>query len=158
MVRLSRLFLVAGLLGLAGCSTAPPSNTAADEQSISALRDAYASAFTAEDAARTAALFEPDGILMEDKAQQIKGRDAIRAHLEKLMAGMETDIQLKSEETVVNGDWAFDRGQTWVHIMSKDPTSKMPMIMDQGKYVAILKKQSNGTWQIARTAASCGTS
>jgi uncharacterized protein (TIGR02246 family) len=126
------------------------SDTTADLKAIDELRAAYSVAFTSEDAARTAALFEPDGILMDDNQQQIIGRDKIRAHLEQQMTGMETDIQLKSEETVVNGDWAFDRGQTWVHIMSKDPKSTMPMIMDQGKYLVILKRQANGGWQIAR--------
>jgi uncharacterized protein (TIGR02246 family) len=140
---------VVGTLAIVGCSAAPP-DTAADLKAIGALRDAYATAFTAEDAANTSALFTPDGVLMNDNAQQIVGRDTIRAHFEKMMAGMETDIQLKSEETVVNGDWAYDRGQTWVHIMSKDPKSTMPMIMDQGKYLVVLRKQADGGWLIAR--------
>ena len=139
-----------GTLAAVGCSSSAPHDTSGDLKAISQLRDAYAAAFTAEDAAKVASLYVADGLLMDDNAQVITGRDAIRAHLEKLMAGMETDIQLKSEETVVNGDWAFDRGQTWVHIMSKDPTSKLPMIMDQGKYLVILKKQPDGAWQVAR--------
>ena len=72
-----------------------------------------------------------------------------------MMTGIDTDIQLKSEETVVNGDWAFDRGQFWLHVMSKDPKSTMPMVMDQGKYLVILSKQPDGTgWKIARAAAT----
>jgi uncharacterized protein (TIGR02246 family) len=148
------LVIILGSLTVAGCSSAAPSDTAADLKAISALRDAYVVAFAAEDAAKTAATFATDGVLMEDKAQQITGRDAIRAHYEKMMAGMETDIQLKSEETVVNGDWAFDRGQSWLHLMSKDPKSTMPMIMDQGKYVAILKKQPDGAWLVSKVIAN----
>jgi uncharacterized protein (TIGR02246 family) len=153
MFRLTCSFAIVGLLLIAGCSTAS-TDTSADLTAISALRDAYAVAFTAEDAAKTASTFAPDGILMEDNAPAVRGRDAIRAHYEKMMAGMETDIQLKSEETVVNGDWAFDRGQTWLHVMSKDPKSTMPMIMDQGKYVAILKKQSDGAWLVSKVIAN----
>lgn len=143
------LVIVFGSLTAAGCSAAQ-TDTAADVKAIDAIRAAYTAAFTAEDAAKTAGLFATDGILMNDQQPQIIGRDAIRGHLEKLMAGMETDIQLKAEETVVNGDWAFERGQTWVHIMSKDPKSTLPMIIDQGKYLVILKKQTDGSWQIAR--------
>jgi uncharacterized protein (TIGR02246 family) len=147
------LTMIFGSVTVVGCY-APSSDTSADLKAISALRDAYAVAFTAEDAAKTAATFATDGILMEDNAPAVTGREAIRAHYEKMMAGMETDIQLKSEETVVNGDWAFDRGQTWLHIMSKDPKSTMPMIMDQGKYVAILKKQSDGAWLVSKVISN----
>ena len=154
LFRLVRILSGIGVsLAIAGCSAAPP-DTAADLKAIGAVRDAYAAAFTAEDAAKTSALFTPDGVLMDDNAQQIVGRDTIRAHYEKMMAGMETDIQLKSEETVVNGDWAYDRGQTWVHMMSKDPKSTMPMIMDQGKYLVVLSKQADGGWLIARAMSN----
>ena len=66
------------------------------------------------------------------------------------MAGMDCDIQLKAEETVVNGDWAFERGQTWVHIMAKDPKSTVPMIMDQGKYLRDPEEAGGRLWLIAR--------
>ena len=147
------LSFVIGSLAIVGCSSAPP-DTSADLTAIAAVRDAFATAYTAEDADKVAALYAPDGILMDDKAPLVTGRDAIRAHYQKLMAGMETDIQLKSEETVVNGDWAFDRGQTWVHIMSKDPKSTMPMIMDQGKYLVILRRQADNSWLAARVIAN----
>lgn len=152
------LSFVVVTLGLAACSSAPPETREADLQAIAALRDAYTSAFTAEDAAKAAAAFAPDGILMNDNAPAVAGREAIRAHYEKLMAGMDCQVELTPEETVVNGDWAFDRGQTLVHIMAKDPKSSAPMIMDQGKYVAILRRQPDNSWLIGRVIANSNIS
>jgi uncharacterized protein (TIGR02246 family) len=143
-----------GMLALAGCQTAAPVDTSADLKSIEATRMAYAAAFNAEDAAKTAALYTIDGVYMSDNAQQVIGRDGIRAAYEKVMAGMDCDVQLKAEETIVNGDWAFERGQTWLHIMSKDPKSTLPMIMDQGKYLVVLRKQPDNTWLIARAMSN----
>ena len=147
------LCAILGALILAGCQQAPADDSA-DLKAIGGLRDAYVAAFNAEDAEKTAALYATDGILLEDRMPLVSGRDAIRGHYAKIIDGMDTDIQLKAEETVVNGDWAFDRGQAWVHIMSKDPKSNLPMIMDQGKYLVILKRHADNSWQLARVISN----
>ena len=149
----STVFPIVGLLAIAGCSTSTP-DTSADLKAIAGVRDAYAAAFSAEDADKTAAVFATDGIEMEPNMPNVAGQDAIRKRYTDMMAGFDTDIQLKSEETVVNGDWAFDRGQFWLHVMSKDPKSTLPMVMDQGKYLVILRKQADGGWKISRAASS----
>ena len=144
------LCVILATLVLNACTASSgPSNTDADVKAIAALRDAYVAAFSAEDPDKTAALFTTDGLYMGDEAQQVIGRDKIRDRYQEIMAGMDCDIQLKAEETVVNGDWGFERGQTWVHIMSKDPKSTLPMIMDQGKYLVVLKRQADRSWLIA---------
>ena len=145
------LTAVLGVLVLSACaaSSAPP-NTDADMKAIAALRDAYVAAFNAEDADKTAAVFATDALYMADKAQQVIGRDKIRDRYRDIMAGMDCDMQLKAEETVVNGDWGFERGQTWIHIMAKDPKSTLPMIMDQGKYLVVFKKQADNSWLLSR--------
>ena len=91
---------------------------------------------------------------MADNAQQVIGRDKIRDRYREIMAGMDCDIQLKAEETVVNGDWGFERGQTWTHIMAKDPKSTLPMIMDQGKYLVVFKKQADNSWLLSRVMSN----
>ena len=141
--------VILGALALNACGPAPP-DTAADLKAIGDVRNAYVDAFNAEDAGKTAALYATDALYMADKAQQIYGRDKILARYKEIMAGMDCDIQLKAEETVVNGDWGFERGQTWVHIMAKDPKSTIPMIMDQGKYLVVFKKQPDGGWLLSR--------
>ena len=145
--------VVLGVLALNACAPASP-DTAADLKAIEGLRNAYVAAFNAEDPDKTAALFATDGLYMGDKAQQVTGRDKIRDRYREIMAGMDCDIQLKAEETVVNGDWAFERGQTWVHIMAKDPKSTLPMIMDQGKYLVVFRKQADGGWLLSRLTSN----
>ena len=141
--------VVLGVLALNACAPAP-ADTAAALKAIDGLRSAYVAAFNSEDADKTAALYATDGLYMGTGSQQIYGRDKILAHYKEIMAGMDCDIQLKAEETVVNGDWAFERGQTWVHLMPTAPKSTVPMVMDQGKYLVILKKQPDNSWLISR--------
>jgi uncharacterized protein (TIGR02246 family) len=147
------LSAVVGTLVLSACTSAPP-DTAADVKAIAGVRDAYVAAFSAEDADKTAALYTTDGIRMDDNRPLVSGRDAIRARYTEMMSGFDSDVQLKSEETVVNGDWAFDRGQTWLHLMPKDPKSTVPMVMDQGKYLVVLKKQPDNSWLISRVMSN----
>jgi uncharacterized protein (TIGR02246 family) len=120
------------------CAGAPPDTTAADLEAIAAVRSNYVAALNAEDAEKVAALYTQDAVRM---ASILEG-------LKEMTAAWDCDISLKPEETVVSGNWAFDRGQYMLHMMPKTPGPDM--IMDQGKYLVVLQKQADGTWQIAR--------
>jgi uncharacterized protein (TIGR02246 family) len=136
------------VLAMAACTSAPADSTAADTEAINKLRSDYIAAANAEDAAKVAALFTDDGMRMESNMPAIKGRDAIEKGLAQLMEGMDVDISITSEELVIADDWAFDRGQFMTHLMPKDP--KQQMVMDQGKYIVILRRGADGSWRIAR--------
>jgi uncharacterized protein (TIGR02246 family) len=112
------------------------------------MRSAWVAAINAEDAAALGALYTTDGVRMEDNLPAIVGRDAIEASYKELTSAYDCDVSLTPEETRVAGDWAFDRGQFAMHMMPKDPNA--PMVMDQGKYLVILQKQADGSWQVAR--------
>jgi uncharacterized protein (TIGR02246 family) len=146
-IRVCSLAFAAAMVN-ACAPAAPPDTTAADTEAISKLRAAWTAAITAEDAAATAALYTADAVRMEDNMPAIKGREAIEKSFAELVAGFDCDVSLTSEELVINGNWAYDRGQFMSHMMPKDP--KADMIMDQGKYLVILQKQADGSWLVAR--------
>jgi ketosteroid isomerase-like protein len=95
-----------------------------------------------------AALYTADAVRMEDNMPAVTSRASILEGLKELTAAWDCDISLQPEETVVAGNWAFDRGQFVMHMMPKSPGPEM--VMDQGKYLVILQKQADGGWQIAR--------
>ncbi len=142
------LFIAVSVFAIAACESAPPDTSAADTEAINNLRNAYIAAANAEDTAKMAALFTEDGMRMESNMPAVKGRDAIQKGLAEQFAPFDVDISITSEELVINGDWAFDRGQFMSHLMPKD--SKQQMVMEQGKYIVILRKQADGSWLIAR--------
>ena len=146
-VRVLSLAFAAAMVN-ACAPAAAPDTTAADTEAIGTLRTAWVAAFNAEDAAKTAALYTPDAIRMEDNMPPIKGREAIQKGLSEVMSAYDCDISVTSEELVIAGNWAFDRGNFMSHLMPKDP--KQQMIMDQGKYLAVLHKQPDGSWLLAR--------
>ena len=147
-MRIVALFPVFALLAVGGCSTAAPDTAAADTEAINRLRSDYIAAVNAEEPAKVAALFTEDGMRMESNMPAVKGRDAIQKGLAEQFAPFDVDISITSEELVIAGDWAFDRGQYMSHLMPKDP--KQQMLMEQGKYIVILRRQADGSWRIAR--------
>jgi uncharacterized protein (TIGR02246 family) len=139
---------IAAAVAIGACTSTPPDTSAADLEAINAMRSAWVAAINAEDAAALGALYTTDGVRMEDNLPAIVGRDAIEASYKELTSAYDCDVSLTPEETRVAGDWAFDRGQFAMHMMPKDPNA--PMVMDQGKYLVILQKQADGSWQVAR--------
>jgi uncharacterized protein (TIGR02246 family) len=147
LVRSSATLIV--MLAVAACApAAPPDTTAADTDAINNLRAAWVAAINAEDATKTVALYTADAVRMEDNMPAITGREALQAAFTGLMSAFDCDVSLTSEELVIAGDWAFDRGQYMLHMMPKDP--KAEMIMDQGKYIVVLQRQADGSWLVAR--------
>jgi uncharacterized protein (TIGR02246 family) len=140
--------ILAATLAVGACAGTAPDTSAADIETIAGVRNAFIAAMNAEDVEKLVALYTDDGIRMEDNMPAISGRDAIRASYKELTSAYDCDISLTPEETKVAGDWAFDRGQFMMHMMPRDP--KGTMIMDQGKYLVILQKQTDGSWKVAR--------
>jgi uncharacterized protein (TIGR02246 family) len=146
--RLLPVPVLSAVLAIAGCTSGPADTSAADTEAINRLRSDYIAAVNAEDVEKTLALYTEDAVRLEPNMPAVKGREAIRQGLAAMMAAFDVDMSLTSEELVVNGGWAFDRGQYMNHLMPKDP--KQQMVMDQGKYLVILRKQPDGAWRVAR--------
>lgn len=91
--------------------------------------------------------FTEDGIYMWPDAPAIEGHEALREWFERRFAKVEAHIESKTEEIVVCGDWAFERGTSVVRIRQK---SSDHIEIVRGKYLNILKRQPDGSWKIAR--------
>jgi uncharacterized protein (TIGR02246 family) len=91
--------------------------------------------------------FTEDGIYMWPDAPSIKGRKALREWFERRFEHVEARIESNTEELVVCGDWAFERGTSVVRIRQKN-SSRIDTV--HGKYINILRRQEDGSWKIAR--------
>ncbi|MCK4941914.1 nuclear transport factor 2 family protein [candidate division WOR-3 bacterium] len=91
--------------------------------------------------------FTEDGIYMWPGAPAIEGQEALREWFERRFAKVEAHIDSRTEEIVVCGDWAFERGTSVVNIRQKDSNHFETV---RGKYINILRRQPDGSWKIAR--------
>jgi len=148
--RIASLALFAGALTMAACAASEPAapvhDMAADLAAIAKVRDGYAAAFKAGDAAAIAALFEADAPVMEPGQSTATGPAAIEAAM-KATFGMMTpgEITITVGKTTVVGDLAYETG-TYKSTMT--PTGG-EMMTDEGRYLVVLHRQADGGWKLA---------
>ena len=144
------LIFIVALLALAGCVTStkqPAPSTEADEAQINQLRDVFVAAFNAGDAAAIADLYTPDAVVMPQNQQAVTGHEAIMDSNKAMFDQYTPKISLTSVETKIFGDVAFDRGTYTTELTPKSGGSP---ISDEGKYLVVIQRQSDGSWKVIR--------
>lgn len=120
--------------------------TEADAEAIEQAHQEAISAFNAGDVDALMAFWTDEPVYMPPDVPALQGKEAIREFYGQLLAGMEID-SLSSEEVVVAGDWAFERGSV-----------SATMILEEGgeaeqvsaKYLDVWQRQADGSWKVAR--------
>jgi ketosteroid isomerase-like protein len=76
----------------------------------------------------------------------IKGTDAIRAALSRMMADPNMKLNFASDRVEVadSGDMAATRGS--YTMTATDPVTKKP-VTESGSYVTVFRKQKDGAWK-----------
>jgi ketosteroid isomerase-like protein len=133
-----------GGLGCQGDSPAP--QVADDEAEIRQFLETAGEAVSAGDVEAEVNRFTDDGIYMWPDAPAIEGREELREWFERRFALVEAQIQNQSQELVVSGDWAFERGTYVARIRPRAGTAVDTVL---GKYVNVLRRQPDGSWKIA---------
>ena len=137
------------LVYASGCatrrSTGPDLN--ADLQAILAVDESGDAAVTAGDVEGEISRFSEDGIYMWPDAPAVEGRTALRAWFTDLFERVEIELDNKTDEVEIHGDWAYTRGRSKAIIRPKDGGAARTV---HGKYINILRRQPDGSWKITR--------
>lgn len=123
--------------------TAAPS--ADDTAAANKVRDDFAAAFNAGDAAKVASLYASDAVMMPTHQPVISGHDAIENYHKTFFEMYTAMINITSAESKMFGDRAMDRGTYTIQLTPKAGGSPM---MDEGKYLILLQRQSDGSWKV----------
>ncbi len=136
-------------LGLAVVSTAcePPAQEAAglSEEDVAAIRaasKAFAEAMLAGDWATLAGFYSEDAVFMPANEPAVKGRAAIQAWHEAAHATT-TQFTAPPVEIDGRGDLAYVWG---TYSFTFTPEGAPEPIHDSGKWVAVSRKQPDGSW------------
>jgi uncharacterized protein (TIGR02246 family) len=122
-------------------------STEADVAAIKSVDKKFLAAMNAGDASTMLNLCADDIVIMPPNETAVTGREATGSWTQSFVDNITVDETWSSEEVVVFGDWAFSRG-TWAG--TNTPKAGGEAIQDNGKYLWILKRQSDGSWKYAR--------
>ena len=158
MRKMTLILLPALILLVSGCqqeaaqtadtpaTVVPPpvqTDTAAMVRDIETVRDQWVAAAEKDDAATVTALYTADAVIDSPEEPSVAGREAIQAYWLKNFP-LASGLQVRSKETEVSGDLAYDYGE-----FSQRITPPKGKAMDaQGRYLVVLKKQADGSWKI----------
>jgi uncharacterized protein (TIGR02246 family) len=137
----------AGAMLIAGCNQAPPPvDTKAAEDAVRAVDAAQLKAAQALDAAGVAAWYTDDVAVLCPNQPLVMGKaDAQKAWAAMLGPGSQVTWGPSKVEVAASGDMAYVQGTY---------TSSMPgpdgkPVSDKGKYLAVSKKQADGSWKVS---------
>ena len=119
--------------------------TASDEAALRQALDIEMKAANAADAAGWAAVYAQDAIVLRPHAPAIQGREAIQQWLATLPPI--SNAKGQGIEIVGYGDLAYLRGS--YSMTFSIPGAPAPF-EEQGKFLQIYRKQSDGSWKLTR--------
>lgn len=116
----------------------------ADMRVLTTATSVWMEAFNQGDAVTIAGLSSENGALLPPNGRAIVGRDAIYSYWKELLEDAKTTVELVNVETVVEGDLGYKAGRFEL----VDAVTGSPV--DQGKYIQIWKRSSQGYWELHR--------
>jgi uncharacterized protein (TIGR02246 family) len=136
----------AGLMLVAGCNQAPPPvDTAAAVQAVKDADAAQLKSAQALDVAGTVSYYADDATLMPPNVPLVTGKDAIQKTWAGMLApGTQVTWAPSKVEVSASGDLAYDQG---TYTLTMPGPDGKPM-NDKGKYLAVSKKQADGSWKL----------
>jgi len=133
------------LLLAAGCSSAPPPvDTKAAEDAVRAADQAQLKAAQALDVGGVVAAYSDDAVVLPPNAPMATDKASIQKQwASMLVPGAQPTWAPVKVEAAASGDVVYDYGTYAVTFPGPDgkPAS------DKGKYLAVWKKQADGTWK-----------
>jgi uncharacterized protein (TIGR02246 family) len=148
---MKRILVLAVTLLLSGCNTpqTPEPVKAADPQAdkaaIDKVRDDFAAAFNAGDAAKVASLYSENAVVMGGSSPTAQGKAAIEANNKAFFDQFTAKITIAPGVTKTSGDLAYDQGTYTMELTPKTGGGK-PM-MDEGRYLIVLEREGEA-WKV----------
>lgn len=154
MKTLGRTFTVIGALIIAACAqqpapqpTATPDTRAADEAALRAAIEEWAAAARGKDAAKFVSFYAEDAVVMMEDSPDVSGLAGIREAIVGMMQDPAFALSFEPANVVVarSGDVAYETGP---YSLTTTGPDKKPAT-ESGHYVAVWRRQADGTWKVA---------
>lgn len=146
MIQKCAALLVLSLVLLA-CAHGPTRDVAGARQVIDEIRKEFEAAETAGSTERMRVHITDDVVMMAPNMPPVSGADNAMAAMRAFFEAFGVRIKYNSEETVVTGDWAFDRG---TYTQTLTPKRGGVAVHESGKYLWLYRREPDGQWKQAR--------
>lgn len=149
MSRMRRALLISLICVLAGAVAAAGGmggSADANEQAIRAADAALLQAAGAKDVERLASFYAEDAVMLWPGSPARPGRQGVRAAWSETFQNPSISITWRTEQVAVSrsGDLAYSRG---VYEGTYEEAGRA--MRQQGKFLLVWKKQSDGAWRVA---------
>ena len=115
------------------------------EQELKDGTKRFVEAFNRGDAAACADFYTDDAKILPPNMEMVNGKQAIKAFWESAKAMGVRSMNLETVEVGIDGDLAYERGISTVTIQPEGAQASTR----RGKYIVILKRQTDGEWKLA---------
>ena len=115
-----------------------------DEVAINAIRQEFLNAYNDGNAAAVAACCSDDVVQLPPSEPAVRGQQAIRDRYEAQFERFACQLSTTTEEFQLLGRWAFAWG---TYDITLNPRGDGATIRDNGKYLAIFRRTSEGSWK-----------
>jgi uncharacterized protein (TIGR02246 family) len=118
-----------------------------DRKAIDALRDAWVAAVASGDARPLADLVTADYEVWAHGAPPLRGPETVVAMMGAALARYTVTQEYDPIETVITGDWAFQRGIERIRAVPRDGG---PAQENAQRALLVLRRGEDGRWRYAR--------
>ena len=136
------------------CNPTPAPSPNTHDANVKAIQDnetQWNQEWASHDAAKIAAHYEDDAILMVPGGPPTTGKDAIQKSLTTTVSSMDLKFQASKVDVASSGDLGYTQGSYTLTLT--DPMSKK-VINDHGSYVTTYRKQTDGSWKAVADIAT----
>ena len=147
---------IAVACSLTACNQAPAPAPNTHDADVKALQDNEAQwnqDWASKDAAKIAARYEDDAVLMVPGGPPTSGKDAIQKSLAGMVADPALSLKFQSSrvDVATSGDLGYTQGSYTLTLT--DPQTRK-VVNDHGSYVTTYRKQADGSWKAVADIAS----
>ncbi len=124
----------------------PQADVAGLKKTVDDFNSASIEAMTTNNIETVLTFYADDATQLPNNGEAIKGKENIKAEMEKMMAmGMKMkDVSFTTVEVDAVGDLGYEIGNYSMTI----EMAPMGEMKDEGKYIALFKKQQDGSWKV----------
>lgn len=139
--------LLALTLALSACTHVPSRDVASDLEILDQIRNEFEAAEVAGSTERMRVHITEDVVMMAPNMPAVSGADNAMAAMRSFFEGFGVRIKYNSEEKVIAGSWAFDRG---TYTQTLTPKHGGTAASESGKYLWLYRRGPDGRWKQAR--------
>ena len=126
---------------------APAAEVAAVQRSIDSSLAKFAVAITTGDTAGMLSIYTDDAVVMPQGMPAVRGRAAVSQYNAGMFSMFTvSNASFSTTDLIVAGDYAIESG---IYRMTMKPKTG-PAMPDTGKYISVWRRQSDGSWKMAK--------